>query len=96
MANKEKFFPALCAKLGCPELGADPRFSTFEKRLENRALLTELLDPKFRIRTTAEWLTALSGSVPAAPVVGMEETLKSPFVAERSNVVEVVSELAYL
>jgi succinate---hydroxymethylglutarate CoA-transferase len=92
MANKEKFFPALCEKLGCPELADDPRFATFHKRLENRALLTELLDPRFQIRTTADWLTRLAGSVPAAPVVGMDEALKSPFVAERASIVEVESE----
>lgn len=92
MANKEKFFPALCAKLGRPELAADPRFATFTDRLANRAVLTTVLDPLFRTRSTAEWLEELSGSVPAAPVLSMEEALSAPFVAERGSIVTVESE----
>ena len=92
MANKEKFFPALCAKLGRPELAADPRFATFTDRLANRAVLTTVLDTLFRTRSTAEWLEELSGSVPAAPVLSMEEALSAPFVAERGSIVTVESE----
>lgn len=92
MANKEKFFPALCAKLGCPEVAEDPRFKTFDKRLENRDLLTQTLDPWFRKRTTAQWLQDLAGSVPSAPVISMDDALQAPFVSERSSVMEVQSE----
>jgi crotonobetainyl-CoA:carnitine CoA-transferase CaiB-like acyl-CoA transferase len=47
MANKEKFFPALCAVLEAPELTADPRFAGFPERLAHRAALEAALDPLF-------------------------------------------------
>lgn len=92
MANKEKFFPALCDKLGCPEVALDPRFLGFKDRLANRPALVEALDPYFRKRSTAEWIAELAGVVPAGPVNPMEDALKSDFVAEREMVVEIESE----
>jgi crotonobetainyl-CoA:carnitine CoA-transferase CaiB-like acyl-CoA transferase len=92
MANKEKFFPPLCAKLGRPELAKDPRFATFADRLANRSLLTEVLDPMFRARSTAEWLEELAGLIPAAPVLDMNEALAAPFISERGSIVTVESE----
>ena len=92
MANKEKFFPLLCDKLGRPDLGSDPRFSTFTLRLKNRAEMTTVLDPLFKQRTTDEWLQAFAGAIPAAPVLPMAEALKAPFIAERGSVVDVESD----
>jgi succinate--hydroxymethylglutarate CoA-transferase len=92
MANKEKFFPALCEKLGDPEVAADPRFATFADRLANRQALTAALDPLFRAHTTSEWLEILAGSIPAAPVLAMEDALRTEFIAERGSIVDVKSE----
>jgi succinate---hydroxymethylglutarate CoA-transferase len=92
MANKEKFFPLLCQKLGQPELQSDPRFTTFEARHKNRHALTAVLDPLFKVRTTAEWLDVLAGSIPAAPVLSIEQALRTPFIAERGSIVDVKSE----
>ncbi|MDP1670099.1 CaiB/BaiF CoA transferase family protein [Phaeovulum sp.] len=89
MANKEKFFPALCAALNRPELIADARFTGFAERLAHRAELSDLLDDAFGTRTTADWLETLAGVVPAAPVMKMGEALKSRFTEERNMVVEV-------
>ena len=89
MANKEKFFPALCDRLGCPELAFDPRFRSFADRLANRPALVEALDPLFRARSTAEWLERLAGAVPAGPVATMDAALHSAFVTERDMVVEI-------
>lgn len=68
MCNKEKFWGVLADALGRPEWRDDPRFATFAARLENRALVTEMLDGAFSARTTDEWLGVLRGSVPVAPV----------------------------
>ena len=89
MANKEKFFPALCAKLGEPALANDPRFENFKARLANREALTVVLDRLFQCRTTNEWLDLFDGLIPAAAVLRMEDALQAPFVAERGNVVDV-------
>ncbi len=88
MANKEKFFPALCAELGAPELADDPRFRRFPDRLANREALSDLLDQLFRKRPTAEWIARLAGKVPAGPVNSVGQALASGFAAERGMVVE--------
>jgi hypothetical protein len=54
MCNKEKFWPALCQKLGRPEWSEDERFRRFADRLRHRALITEMLDRKLGQRTTAQ------------------------------------------
>ena len=33
----DRFWPKLCAALGCPEMGADPRYATMALRREHRA-----------------------------------------------------------
>jgi succinate---hydroxymethylglutarate CoA-transferase len=88
MCNKEKFWALLAAELGRPEWGADPRFSSFAKRLERREELTRMLDAEFSRDTTAGWLAKLSGKLPVAPVYDVAEALDNPFVAEREGVAE--------
>jgi len=85
MCNKEKFWPALCDKLGRPEWGADARFRTFADRLGHRDLVTELLDRELGRRTTAEWLAVFAGAVPAAPVNDLAQALENPFVTENGR-----------
>ncbi len=91
MANKEKFFPALCAALNRPALATDARFAGFPERRANRAALSDLLDEAFGARTTAEWLDLLAGVVPAAPVARMAEALNSAFTAERNMIADLTA-----
>jgi succinate--hydroxymethylglutarate CoA-transferase len=86
MCNKEKFWPILCRRLGRPQWAADPRFRTFKERLENRNLLNAMLDEALAARTTAEWLNAFAGEVPAAPVNDLSAALDNPFVRERGRI----------
>ncbi len=86
MCNKEKFWPVLARQLGHEEWADDPRFSTFKARLENRMLVTEMLDEVLMQRTTAEWLEHLSGVAPVAPVFDVKEALENPFVEEQGRV----------
>lgn len=92
MCNKEKFFPALCEKLGRPDIAADPRFRTFRERLANREVLSDVLDAAFMTKSTAEWLPLLAGVVPAAPVADIASALTSPFTRERGMMVDAVAE----
>lgn len=92
MANKEKFFPLLCAELGVPELAEDARFRRFPDRLANREILSELLDARFRKKPTAQWIERLAGKVPAAAVASVGEALDSDLAAERGMIVEAESE----
>lgn len=85
MCNKEKFWPALCGKLGRSEWSEDARFCRFPDRLKHRDLLTEMLDRELEARTTAEWLAIFGGSVPAAPINDLAQALENPFVTEHGR-----------
>lgn len=92
MANKEKFFPVLCEKLGVPELAADPRFQNFRNRLQHREILSDLLDAAFMQRDTADWMDALGGAVPAAPVLDVKQALDTEILAERGHLIEMLDD----
>jgi crotonobetainyl-CoA:carnitine CoA-transferase CaiB-like acyl-CoA transferase len=85
MCNKEKFWPALCEKLGRPEWIEDARFRRFANRLQHRDLLTELLDGALGRRATGEWLADFAGAVPAAPINDLAQALENPFVTEHGR-----------
>ena len=80
MCNKEKFWPVLAERIGRPGWATDPRYCTFKARLANRDELTRDLDAALSVRTTAEWMQALGGLVPASPVYDVGEALDNPFV----------------
>ncbi len=85
MCNKEKFWPALCERIGHPEWADDPRFRSFRDRLANRETVNEMLDAALSERTTAEWLAHFAGQVPAAPVNDLRAALENPFALERGR-----------
>ena len=85
MCNKEKFWPALCQKLGRPEWSEDARFRRFPDRLRHRELLTGMLDEALEQRTTTEWLAAFAGAVPAAPINDLAQALDNPFVKQHGR-----------
>jgi len=85
MCNKEKFWPALCEKLGRPEWGEDARFRRFPERLRHRDLLSDMLDRELEQRTTAEWLAHFAGTVPAAPINDLAQALENPFVKDHGR-----------
>ena len=86
MCNKEKFWPALCEKIGRPELGSDPRFATFKHRFAERPAIQEILDEALSAKTTAEWMAEFGGSVPASPILDIADAMDNPFVAERGGI----------
>ena len=89
MCNKEKFWTALCERLGRSDLAAEPRFARFEDRLAHRDELTEILDAAFLTDTTANWMGRLGGHVPAAPVNDIAQALDTPFVRQQGIVAQV-------
>ncbi|WPZ34772.1 CoA transferase [Thalassobaculum sp. OXR-137] len=86
MCNKEKFWPALCQKIGRPELATDPRFATFKARLAERPAIQEILDDALSAKTTAEWMAEFGGTVPASPILDIADAMDNPFVAERDGI----------
>ena len=86
MCMLDKFWDELIARMGRPDLGADPRFASAAARREHRAELTRLLDAELQNKTTAEWLVLFSGAIPVAPVYDVAQAFANPFVAETGMV----------
>lgn len=59
---REAEFLALCDVVGRPDLPADPRFSSFAARAENRDALLPVLREIFARHDAAHWLSALRGA----------------------------------
>ncbi len=85
MCNKEKFWPVLCEEIGRPEWADDSRFQRFPDRLENRSLITRLLDEVLKEKTTDEWMQRFAGKVPASPINDVAQALDNPFVTENDR-----------
>jgi crotonobetainyl-CoA:carnitine CoA-transferase CaiB-like acyl-CoA transferase len=75
--------------MGSPELAADPRFRSFADRLAHREELLEIVGEIMGTRTTDDWLGALRGRVPCAPVNTVRQALADPQVRARDMIVEV-------
>lgn len=86
---KEKFWAQLVEIIGLPELARDPRFASFQDRLQHKAALVSILRGRFRTRTTAEWLGLLRGHVPCAPVNSVSQALEDEQVRARDMIIEV-------
>jgi crotonobetainyl-CoA:carnitine CoA-transferase CaiB-like acyl-CoA transferase len=82
-----KFWEALCAIAGVPELTDDARFATPAARKDNRDALMSLLDPVFARASTADWMRKLAGRVPAAPILTLPQALENAY-ARGTGVIE--------
>ena len=86
MCMLDKFWEELIARIGRPDLGADPKFSSAAARRENRAELTSVLDAELQKGTTGQWLERFVGVIPVAPVYDVAQAFANPFVAETGMV----------
>ncbi len=86
MCMTQKFWLSLCEVTGRGDLVADPRFPDPNTRAKNRAAMSAELDVTFRTRTTDDWLTAMNGLLPAAPVYRLDQALDSSFARETGMV----------
>ncbi len=86
-ARREKHFEALCGLVDRPELATDPRFSTYEARIENEAELLALLRPLIEQRPTAEWVRLLGeADIIAGPVNDFGDYFQEPQVLHNASV----------
>jgi len=89
-AYTPKRWLALCNVLGVPELASDPRFDTNEKRVRDRPLLREVLEPLFLTRSTAEWIDVLdSADILCGPLLSYPELIAEEHVAKGDALVTV-------
>ncbi len=69
IAGNDGQYRTLCAALGVPELGTDPRFATMADRTARREELRPLLLAELARRPAAEWFDLLtSAGVPCGPI----------------------------
>jgi len=84
------FWPKLCHALGCPEMGADPRYATMALRREHRAEIEPRIAALTATRSVAEWQRVLEAhDVPHAPVLGVTAALSHPHAVAREMVATV-------
>lgn len=86
MCMTQKFWLNLCEVMGRTDLVTDPRFPDPNTRAKNRASMSAELDVTFRTRTTAQWLAAMNGLLPAAPVYRLDQALDSDFARDTGMV----------
>ncbi len=87
--GNDNLFNKFCALAGCADLPQDARFATNGKRVENRAVLTPLLEAVFRTRTTHEWVEALEAAgVPNGPINSLKQVFEEPQVIARGMKIE--------
>jgi crotonobetainyl-CoA:carnitine CoA-transferase CaiB-like acyl-CoA transferase len=79
-----------CSAIGEPALAQDPRFLKATSRIENRELLTPMLEAKFASNTKSHWLGVLDlADIPSGPVNELDEVFADSQVRERGMVVPV-------
>jgi crotonobetainyl-CoA:carnitine CoA-transferase CaiB-like acyl-CoA transferase len=84
----DRQFGVFCERvIGRPDLAANPRFATNAGRVSNRAELVPILEEIFARESRATWLARLrEAALPAGPVLGVLEALRSPQAAALGSV----------
>jgi crotonobetainyl-CoA:carnitine CoA-transferase CaiB-like acyl-CoA transferase len=83
----DKFWIALCAAIGEPQLAVDPRFKDNRARVANHAELARTIGAALKTKSRAEWLAVLEAAdVPAAPVLDVAEAVATPQATHRGVV----------
>ncbi len=89
-ASNQATWERLPEALDLPDLTTDMRFTDNAGRMEHRTALAEILQARFRQRSTADWLDVLdTARVPAGPLLDLEAMLEHPQTIARQMVVTV-------
>lgn len=79
-----RHWQALCSVVGMNELIDDPAFATNEQRCAAQARIEELLSPRMRHRTRAQWIEALRAArLPCGPERSYAEVIADPELHKR-------------
>ena len=74
-------FAVICDAIGLPEIGADPRLKTFAERGQHLDEIRDSFLPRFREKTSAEWLEILKArNILCDPVMDLPGWLAHPHV----------------
>jgi crotonobetainyl-CoA:carnitine CoA-transferase CaiB-like acyl-CoA transferase len=85
----DEAFRRLCAALALGELWTDNRFTTPRLRATYRDALTDILNAKLRLRTTADWMDILHRQrIPCGPILNLRQVFADPQVLQNGMVLE--------
>ena len=88
-AANDRIFRRLAQLLGRPEWLDDARFGSDSDRVENRAVLADLIERITSERSRAYWLARLEAhDIPCGPINDYREVMRDPQVRAREMVVE--------
>jgi crotonobetainyl-CoA:carnitine CoA-transferase CaiB-like acyl-CoA transferase len=83
------FWGKVCSAIGAPELGADPRYDSLEKRRDAREEVNALVSGFTLKHDVVELVTIFTEhQVPHAPILGVKDALSQPQAVARELVVE--------
>ena len=86
-AANQSNWQRMLAVVEAPELADDPRFRDNRGRMTNLQALTAILNAKFSVRTTADWMERLdTAGVPAGPVLDIAEMHRDPHALAREMI----------
>jgi crotonobetainyl-CoA:carnitine CoA-transferase CaiB-like acyl-CoA transferase len=79
VSQPDPYWSSFCRAIGREELEDDPRFSSFEERIESHAALFHILEEAFRTRSLAEWKPRLDeAGLPWSPIQSLPEVAVDP------------------
>ncbi|MEM8540943.1 MAG: CaiB/BaiF CoA-transferase family protein [Pseudomonadota bacterium] len=82
--GNDRQFQSLCAVIDQKAMADDPRFASNQSRVENRDVLTQLLEAALADYLSAELLLALeAANVPAGPINSVGQALEDPQIEHR-------------
>jgi len=84
MTQADPYWSRFCRAIEREDLEHDPRFSSYEPRIQNHVALFNILEEVFLSKTLAEWKVRLTeAGLPWAPVQSLPEVIADP--QARSN-----------
>ncbi|MEJ8851183.1 CoA transferase [Variovorax rhizosphaerae] len=82
--NRDDFWRRLCAAMGRPELGSDPRYATYNDRMRCQQEVHAITEAFTRAHTRAEITAKLvEFDVPVAGILSMEEVVDDQYLQQR-------------
>lgn len=79
-ANTQRFWAALCDKVGLTALATDERYDSVRKRAAHHAQLVPMLQQALTTRTALEWEEVFGEEVPCAAARAVEDMFEHPQV----------------
>ena len=90
LSTQDKVWQGLLSAIDSSAIAGDPRFRSYEGRVESYADLAKALSDVFATRPSAYWMQRLhEQEVPFAPVYGTDEVLADPQVRHLGSIYEI-------